>query len=420
MTQNSTETSAVTAKSAGLLRNKVRDYAWGSTTVMAEFLGQEPTGEPQAEMWIGTHESAPSQIIGLTGEESLLDRIIADPVGEIGPELLAESGPRLPFLLKVIAIAAPLSLQAHPTTEQAIAGFAAEEAAGIPIDAPYRNYRDSSAKPEMICALTPLRALCGFRKVADTIDFLQVLAVDSLKSYVDILVANPSDGLREIVRDAFTRPAEQRNDVVTAIAQSCQDKQNHPTFSAEFAVIADLAERYPGDPGVLVALLMNLVELAPGEAFFMGAGNAHVYLHGLGVEIMANSDNVLRGGFTPKHIDVPELLKVLDFTNGPIEILTGQLDAASSDDTVCEEIYNAPVRDFRLSRLTINGGRLRLDNGYPQIVLAVEGNAELIDDSGQPLPLTKGESAYVPATAAITVTGTAVLFRATSNLPASN
>lgn len=286
------------------LVNTVRPYAWGSTTAIPELLGTAPTGEPQAELWMGAHPGAPSR----TERGALNELIAADPVRELGEQAVEKFGPRLPFLLKLLAAGAPLSLQVHPDLEQAKAGYAAEEAAGIPVDAPHRMYKDANHKPELICALTPFDGLCGFRAPVEAADLIAALGVDSLKPYVDLLHAHPEEAaLREVLTALLTADREEMAHTV-AQAAAAADR-----LGGDHAPFAGLAHHYPGDPGVIAAMLLNRVRLQPGEALYLGAGVPHAYLDGLGVEIMANSDNVLRCGLTPKHVDVPELLRIVRF-----------------------------------------------------------------------------------------------------------
>ena len=222
----------------------------------------------------------------------------------------------LPYLLKVLAADEPLSLQAHPSAAQAAEGFARENAAGIPVDAPTRNYRDASHKPELICALTEFHALVGFREIAQTLALLRALDVAELAPHVALLAAQPdAAGLRALFTTWITLPQSVLDRAVPALQTACvRLAQQGREFAREARMALELSERYPGDAGVLAALLLNLVVLAPGEALYLPAGNLHAYLSGAGVELMANSDNVLRGGLTSKHVDVAELLRVLDFT----------------------------------------------------------------------------------------------------------
>ncbi|MFG2313116.1 mannose-6-phosphate isomerase, class I [Streptomyces sp. NPDC048566] len=377
------------------LDNTVRPYAWGSTTAIPHLLGVEPTGEPQAEMWMGAHPGAPS----LTGRGPLDEVVAEDPEKELGRAAVARFGPRLPFLLKLLAAGAPLSLQVHPDLEQAREGYEDEERRGVPIDAPHRNYKDANHKPELICALTEFDGLCGFRPPAGAADLLAALDVDALKPYVDLLRAQPEEAaLREVLTAVLSADPGDMARTVAETAAACA------RLGGDHAPYADLAHHYPGDPGVIAAMLLNHVRLQPGEALFLGAGIPHAYLSGLGVEIMANSDNVLRCGLTPKHVDVPELLRVVRFEAGDPGVLRPE---ASADG---EEVYPTPVDEFRLSRHAIAAGAAPRDltRDAPQILLCTAG-AVRADGIG----LTPGRSVFVPAGEKVDVSGSGTIFRAT-------
>lgn len=399
------------------LENTVRPYAWGSTTAIPELLGEEPTGEPRAEMWMGAHPGAPSLVDRGEGAVPLSEVIAADPEGELGAASVGAFGPRLPFLLKLLAAASPLSLQVHPDSDQAARGFAEEEARGVPLDSPGRNYKDASHKPELLCALTPFEGLCGFRHPKEAAGLLEGLGVNALKPYADILRARPEDeALREVLTAVLTADKDEMAGTVeeTAAAAAERAAEGGP-HSAAYAAYAGLAHHYPGDPGVLAAFLLHHVTLRPGEALYLGAGVPHAYLSGLGVEIMANSDNVLRSGLTPKHVDVPELLRIVRFEPGEPGILRPEADPGG------EEIYATPVGEFRLSRFTLvpDAAPHALQAPTAQILLCVGGTARLRATSGDgagpgaELTLTPGRSAYVRAGERVEVAGGGTLFRAT-------
>lgn len=378
------------------LQNTVRPYAWGSTTAIPHLLGTEPTGEPQAEMWMGAHPGAPSR----TPRGPLTEVIGEDPRRELGDRTVTRFGPRLPFLLKLLAAGAPLSLQVHPDLEQAREGYEDEEQRGIPADAPHRNYKDANHKPELICALTEFDGLCGFRAPAEAARLLAGLDVDSLKPYVDLLGARPEEAaLREVLTAVLSADREDMARTVADTAAACE------RLGGPYAPYADIARHYPGDPGVIAAMLLNHVRLQPGEALFLGAGVPHAYLDGLGVEIMANSDNVLRCGLTPKHVDVPELLRIVRFEAGDPGILRPE---ASPDG---EEVYETPIDEFRLSRYVLPDAAATHDLtlATPQILLCTAGSVRVGE-----LALAPGESVFVPADDKTAVSGTGTLFRATA------
>ncbi|MFF4311175.1 mannose-6-phosphate isomerase, class I [Streptomyces sp. 900105755] len=378
-----------------LLDNTVRPYAWGSPTAIPQLLGVEPSGEPQAEMWMGAHPGAPSR----TARGTLVEVIDADPKAELGEEAVARFGPRLPFLLKILAAGAPLSLQVHPDLEQAREGYEDEERRGIPIDAPDRNYKDANHKPELICALTEFDGLCGFRAPERTAELLDGLGVDSLKPYVDLLRAHPEEAaLREVLTAILTADREEMARTVAEATAACT------RLGGDYLPYADIAHHYPGDPGVIAAMLLNHVRLQPGEALFLGAGIPHAYLNGLGVEIMANSDNVLRCGLTPKHVDVPELLRIVRFEAGDAGVLRPE---AAPDG---EEVYETPIDEFRLSRYVLPEGTAAHDLTLPtpQILLCTAGALRVGEHD-----LAPGRSVFVPAAEKAEVSGAGTVFRAT-------
>lgn len=397
------------------LANTVRPYAWGSTTAIPRLLGVEPTGEPQAEMWMGAHPGAPSRVDRGAGPRSLAEVIAAAPEAELGEPSVNAFGPRLPFLLKVLAAASPLSLQVHPDLKQAAEGFADEEERGVPIDAANRNYKDANHKPELICALTPFHGLCGFRRGAEAATLLEGLGVDTLKPYVDTLRATPErEALREVLTAVLSADKGAMAETVDAAAAAAgRLAEVEGPYKDAYAAYAGIARHYPGDAGVIAAMLLNYVRLEPGEALFLGAGIPHAYLDGLGVEIMANSDNVLRCGLTPKHIDVPELLRVVRFEAGDAGVLRPE---ASADG---EEVYETPIDEFRLSRYVLAPGSepRTLDARTPQILLCTAGGAVLRDaeatGSAAELALVPGGAAFVPAGEKVELSGEGTVFRAT-------
>lgn len=353
---------------------------------------------------MGAHPIAPSVVERDGTRMSLEDVVTRAPDRELGAAVVRELGPRLPFLLKVLAAAEPLSLQAHPTLDQARAGYDDEEKRGVPLDAPHRNYKDRSHKPELLCALTPFDALSGFRKIDETLRLFDVLAVRELEPMLAPLRASrDASGLAETFRSLMTMPPEQRPRVVDATLAACT--RSGDEYARERALAVRLASLYPGDIGIVSALLLELVHLEPGEAVYLGAGNLHAYLDGTGVEIMASSDNVLRGGLTKKHVDVAELLRVLDFAGGPASVIRPR----AVDEH--EAVYETPAREFRLSRIQVAGPVPRPVKG-PEILLATEGSVRADD-----VPVPKGSSVFVPATTGgYTLRGEGTVYRATTNV----
>ncbi|MGV9265862.1 mannose-6-phosphate isomerase, class I [Kitasatospora sp. NPDC003701] len=396
------------------LVNTVRPYAWGSLTALPELLGQEPTGEPQAELWMGAHPGAPSRADRGEGPRTLDELIAADPEGELGAATVARFGPALPFLFKVLAAGIPLSIQAHPTLDQARAGYAAENALGIPPDAPHRSYRDANHKPELICALDEFDGLCGFRTPAGAAALLAGLKVAALDPLIALLGAeDEAEALRTTLAAVLTMDDATAAAAVRDTAEAV-DKAAAGDPDGPYALYSRITREFPGDRGLIAGLLLNAVRLRPGQALYLGAGVPHAYLHGVCVELQANSDNVLRAGLTPKHIDLPELLKVVEFASSAPELLRPTAVA----DTPGEELYPVPVDEFRLSRFTLDGRERRLDGRAPQILLCTAGGARLTAADGSTLDLARGESAFLPATGTDTrLDGTdATVFRATVTL----
>ena len=401
-----------------LMKNRVRPYAWGSRTAIASLLGEPaPSSEPQAELWIGAHPADSSVLVDPSGERPLLDAIVDDPAGTLGPQVAREFAGSLPFLLKLLAADSPLSLQAHPTMEQARIGFAAEQAAGVPLDAPFRNYKDCSHKPELMYAITPFEALCGFRPTDVTVRLLDELAVAELGDIRTVLVERPGEpGLRRVVTGLLGTARSAIAPMVAAVAAACRGRVGDPgQFAAEFAMAARVADHYPGDPGVLIALLMNRIDLAPGQAVYLPAGNMHAYLSGFGVEIMASSDNVLRGGLTPKHVDVAELSAVVTFA--PDEpMLVPAVPVAPG-----EHAFRTPSPEFELSRIRLSATGHILEHDGPQILLAVQGPVTVTDAHGGQLVIEPGRSVFLPARqGAVWLEGTGTVFRAKDGLLRQN
>ncbi|MGB3370295.1 MAG: mannose-6-phosphate isomerase, class I [Rhodococcus sp. (in: high G+C Gram-positive bacteria)] len=409
------------------LRGAVRSYAWGSRTSLAQLQGRSvPSEHPEAEIWLGAHPADPAHLAGEGGERSLLAVIDECPSRELGSTISQKYAGRLPFLLKLLAAEEPLSLQAHPSAHQAKEGYAREEARRVPIDSPVRNYRDDSHKPELIVALTEFHALAGFRSPKYTVEFIDALGVDALSGYRSLLADQPDDaGLRTVFTSWITLPGPALDALLPLVADGCirylstTAHQDGGRFVAEARTLLELGESYPGDAGVLAALLLNRVTLTPGQGLYLDAGNLHAYLSGTGVEIMANSDNVLRGGLTPKHVDVPELLRVLDFEPADVSILEPDVDTAG-----IPVVYRTPASEFALSRsMLADGTSVTLDSAGPQIVLCTGGRVALAADTdsagggGVELVLERGTAAWVsasdPAITASARWGDAEIFAAT-------
>ncbi|MFC4011260.1 mannose-6-phosphate isomerase, class I [Nonomuraea purpurea] len=373
------------------LATTIRPYDWGSVTALPELFGTEPTGRPQAELWMGAHPGDPSTVEGTP----LNDLITHDPAATLGEQTATRFGPVLPYLLKVLAIGRPISLQVHPTTAQAEAGFADENARGIPLDAFTRTYKDASHKPEMVCAVTPFHGLCGFRDPDDAANLLDHLALTDLEPWIQTLRTED-----DAVRAVFAEILDDANAPLRAQAEQALLTRDDDVL----APYADIARAYPGDPGIVAALLLNHVTIQPGQALYLGAGVPHAYLGGIGVEIMANSDNVLRCGLTTKHVDVPELMRVVDFTPGEPFLVEPTQDTPGVYD------YRPPAPEFALTRHELTGETPQaLPGGLPQIVLCLDGELRVGDN----LFLRPGQSAFVPASAGpVRLSGKGTAYRA--------
>ncbi len=385
------------------LRNPIQTYAWGSRTGIADFLGRpSPTDEPQAELWMGAHPKAPSEVEIDGRWRSLAEVIEEHPRQVLGDAVIARHGPTLPFLFKVLAAGQALSIQAHPDRHQAVAGCRREDDLGISRLAPERNYRDANHKPEVILAVTPFVVLRGFREPAEILERMRRLDLPELMPEVArALDAGDLEGFFGAYMSLDPEPLE-------AVLARAQAKLGD---GAADRWVAKLERQFPGDRGVLAPLFLHLRELAPGEAIFTGPGVLHAYLEGVGIELMANSDNVVRGGLTPKHVDACELLRVLRFEPEPPRLLTSTVAGGERRlETVAEEldlgvVDVAPGAGYRgggdgVESLLCSGGQGS----------ARAGSTEL--DFGQ------GDALMVPAAAgSYRIEGSASLYRA--SVPAS-
>jgi mannose-6-phosphate isomerase len=368
-----------------LLQPVIRPYAWGSRYGIAELQGRPvPAAGPEAELWMGAHPSAPSAAAGTT-----LDAYIAaDPDRELGPGCVARFGPRLPFLLKVLSAEQALSIQLHPSRAQAEAGFRAENAPGLaPAE---RNYVDDWPKPELLCALTPFEVLAGLRTPPDAAALLRALAVPPLAPLAaELSAAATPQALADVLAAILTWPDPE--ELVRAVVAACVRlaASGGPDAAACAAAVRE-AGHHPGDLGVVAMLLMRHAVLAPGQALFMPAGGLHAYLRGTGIEVLANSDNVVRAGLTSKHIDVPELLKLLDpAVTVPVLSPRPVADRITSFDT--------PAPEFALYVADLAEDAVILPGAGPRIVLCTDGAAALLTESGESAKLPRGESCFVSA-----------------------
>ncbi|MDO4761591.1 MAG: mannose-6-phosphate isomerase, class I [Corynebacterium sp.] len=372
------------------LSPRTQAYPWGSKTLIAGLRGDShPSNCPEAELWYGAHPALPSLVDGVG-----LDAIIAqDPQYHLGAKVTARHGSRLPFLLKILAADEPLSLQAHPSREQAMEGFERENSLGIDIRAPHRNYRDDNHKPELIVALSRFHAMAGFRPVDETLALFEALDCPELSRYSSMLGGEDDTTQEAELRGLFTTwitiPVAVRKQLIDAIVARAKVMATSVDMYPEWMVltasnVVDLHRHYPGDVGVLGGLLLNYIILEPGEAIYLDAGNLHAYCRGLGVEIMANSDNVLRGGLTSKHVDVPELVKVLKFE--PLD--DPRLESNHGHFTV-------PIDEFDLRIVDVDGAS-QVESSGPRIVLCTSGQVD-VRNSNQCETLHPSQALWVPA-----------------------
>jgi mannose-6-phosphate isomerase len=370
------------------LDNPVQNYAWGSRTGIAELLGRPaPGGGPEAELWIGAHPKAPSVVALPAGPRTLDALVRSAPEAMLGPATARRWAGELPLLMKMIAAAEPLSIQCHPNRDQALAGFARENEQGVPLDSPRRNYRDPYPKPEVVAALTRFVGLKGFRPRGEIARGLGALNLPELVAPL-ASIEHP-DGLRRLLSWLWSRPAEARVPLVErAVAAAARGRDE----DAALDWMVRLQAKYPGDVGVLAPLLLNLVVLEPEDALFLPAGELHAYLEGTAVEVMSSSDNVLRGGLTPKHVDVAELLAVGVFEPSPPNVLRPVATSAN------ERVYPTPAEEFELSLLRIapDAPFLSSSERGPELLLGLQGSATIAAE-GASWPLGKGRSVFVPA-----------------------
>ncbi len=391
-----------------VLHGTVQHYPWGTTDAIPDLLGRPADGRPFAEYWLGAHPSSPSVV-----EDTRLDQLLEHEPAVIGEASRAAFGDRLPFLVKVLSARHALSLQVHPSRTQAKEGFERENAAGLAPDAPERTYRDDWPKPEILVALDEFSTLSGFRDPRATAALFASLGVaDELSSVIGPLTERKGPAaLAEVFLDVLSLDGERArlSELVCAAAMKHKDE---PGELGDFArTVLELDEVFPADPGILAALLMNRVVLQPGEALFVPAGHMHAHLRGTGVEVMANSDNVIRGGLTNKHVDVGELVKVVDFEPGVPQV------ARPAGVAPGLERYAAGCEEFDVWRVTPRAGAVELPgSGSARIVLVVSGEVELADGSTT-LRLGRGESAFLTAAeVAVTAGGDGVAFVTASGL----
>ncbi|HPJ66742.1 MAG TPA: mannose-6-phosphate isomerase, class I [Desulfobacteraceae bacterium] len=393
-----------------ILDNPVQEYAWGSKTFIQDLIGlSKSTGKPMAELWMGAHANGPSRVFKDGQWEPLPEVIDENPEFVLGKNVSSRYSNKLPFLFKVLAAETPLSIQVHPNLIQAREGFARDSSSGIPLDSPDRNYRDENHKPEILCALTRFKALRGFRKIDDILMLTEKVRSPFLSDELDRFIKSPGiSGLEQFYTSLMTMEGEQQRKAVenaAAIARKMADEDR------AFHWVVKLNEHYPGDIGVLSPLILNLVELEPGEAIYLLPGKPHAYLHGAGMELMASSDNVIRGGLTPKKVDVAELLKIIRFEiddNVPIKPVIVREN---------EKAYPSPAEEFQLSEISLTEGRhfTSTESRSVEILICLKGDADVTDlGSAESLKIKKGTSIIVPSIVSrYRIEGKSTIYKAT-------
>ncbi|AFJ47338.1 mannose-6-phosphate isomerase [Shimwellia blattae] len=383
------------------LHNAIQHYAWGSKTALTELYGiHNPDQQPMAELWMGAHPKSSSTVQSHDGVTvSLRECIAADPAGALGSRVAARFG-ELPFLFKVLCAAQPLSIQVHPSKPAAEAGFARENSAGIPLDAAHRNYKDPNHKPELVFALTPFRAMNGFRVFSEIAALLAPVA--AAHPLIGEFIRQPDAGhLRRLFGGLLGLNGAEKAQALAVLRQALQTQSGEP-----WDTVRAIAEFYPDDSGLFSPLLLNVIQLQPAEAMFLSAETPHAYLNGVGLEVMANSDNVLRAGLTPKYMDIPELLANVQFVAKPADQLLAHPQRHGD-----ELDFPVPVEDFAFSLHTLHAAPAPLDQESAAIVFCVAGEARLQKEN-ETLVLRPGESAFISASEApVSISGQGTLAR---------
>ncbi|MCK7307244.1 mannose-6-phosphate isomerase [Enterobacter quasiroggenkampii] len=388
------------------LINSVQNYAWGSKTALTDLYGiANPNNLPMAELWMGAHPKSSSKIEDASGQvRSLRDVIEANKAALLGDKVAQRFG-ELPFLFKVLCADQPLSIQVHPNKQASEIGFAKENAAGIPLDAAERNYKDPNHKPELVFALTPFLAMNAFREFSEIISLLQPVA--GAHNAIAHFLENPNaDALSQLFASLLNMQGEEKSHALAVLKAALDSQQGEP-----WETIRLISEFYPDDSGLFSPLLLNVVKLNPGEAMFLFAETPHAYLQGVALEVMANSDNVLRAGLTPKYIDIPELVANVKFVAKPAaELLTQPVKNGAELD------FPIPVDDFAFSLHDLSGAETSVAQESAAILFCVEGEATL-HKGEQRLVLKPGESAFVAANESpVSVSGTGRLARVFNKL----
>ncbi|EKO3483757.1 mannose-6-phosphate isomerase, class I [Vibrio fluvialis] len=371
-----------------VMKNKIQNYAWGSSDSIEQLFDiANPNKHPQAEIWMGAHPNGCSEV-ELNGSSLLLSELIAQDKSRFLSQQTAAQFGELPYLFKVLAAAQALSVQVHPSKEEAQAGYAKENAAGMDIKAANRNYKDPNHKPELVYAITPYQAMNGFRSISSIIDHFEPLKIECIQPLVEELRNNQHEqGLQQFFTLLLSLTGYAKRQAVEKLLAYAQSHQSQSIYT----LILELAEQYPNDIGLFAPLMLNVLTLQPGEAMYLDARTPHAYLKGTGLEIMANSDNVLRAGLTPKHMDVLELAKCTRFAEKPESTLL--LTPIEQDGAL---LYPVPVDDFKFALYT-KPSQTSVTVSSAEIIFPIDEDATLISDEGIEVTIRKGQSVFVPA-----------------------
>lgn len=388
------------------LNNSLQNYAWGSKTALTELYGiANPKGLPMAEMWMGAHPKSPSTLDDQGKTRSLRDIIAANPASVLGAAVAQRFG-ELPFLFKVLCADQPLSIQVHPSKSAAEEGYSRENAASIPLNAAERNYKDANHKPELVYALTPFQAMNGFRTCSEIVSLLEPVA-GAHPQIAHFLQHPDQDNLAKLFLTLLSLKDEAKSLALGVLKSALNTNEGEP-----WQTVKNIAASYPDDSGLFSPLLLNVITLQPGEAMFLFAETPHAYLKGVALEVMANSDNVLRAGLTPKYIDIPELTANVKFVEKPADQLLTQPEQQGN-----ELRFPIPVDDFAFAIHTLNAEPQSVSQESAALLFCIEGQA-IIARGSQQLTLRPGESCFVAANEApITVAGTGRLARVFNDLP---
>ncbi|CAH6070950.1 TPA: mannose-6-phosphate isomerase [Citrobacter koseri] len=368
------------------LINSVQNYAWGSKTALTELYGiANPSQQPMAELWMGAHPKSSSRIEGADGKAVSLRDVIEHDKATLLGESVAKRFGELPFLFKVLCAAQPLSIQVHPNKHNSEMGFAKENAAGIPMDAAERNYKDPNHKPELVFALTPFLAMNAFREFSEIVSLLQ--PVSGAHTAIAHFLQEPNaERLSQLFASLLNMQGDEKSRALAVLKAALNNQQGEP-----WQTIRVISEFYPDDSGLFSPLLLNVVKLNPGEAMFLFAETPHAYLQGVALEVMANSDNVLRAGLTPKYIDIPELVANVKFVAKPADqLLTTPVKHGAELD------FPIPVEDFAFSLHDLSAQETAISQQSAAILFCVEGEA-VLSKGEQRLVLKPGESAFIGA-----------------------